>query len=117
MFADQTLTGALRATEIHSEFGPNLGWYEEWFRYQALLGTGQMGSAAKRLPVLLTLALLVVAAVLLGRRLRGVADLPGTAVLTAVAAGAFGVQVDAPLRRTGRVRRPVPRRGHRARAS
>jgi len=91
MFADQTLTGALRATEIHSEFGPNLGWYEEWFRYQALLGTGQMGSAAKRLPVLLTLALLVVAAVLLGRRLRGVADLPGTAVLTAVAAGAFGV--------------------------
>ncbi len=89
MFADQTYSGVRRATEIHGRFGPDLGWYDEWLRYQFLLGTDSMGSAAKRLPVLLTLALLVVSAVLLSRKLPGIRDLPGTAILTATTVGGF----------------------------
>ncbi|MFR9729069.1 arabinosyltransferase domain-containing protein [Saccharopolyspora sp. MS10] len=79
MFADSTWNGFRRATEIHDEFGPSLGWYEEVERYSALLGTSTWGTAGKRLAVLLAVvaALLASAAVL--RRLHravGVPELP-----------------------------------------
>ncbi|WP_263250397.1 arabinosyltransferase domain-containing protein [Saccharopolyspora rosea] len=66
MFADSTWNGVRRATEIHDEFGPSLGWYQEFERYAALLGTTFWGNAGKRLAVFLVLtALLLTAACLL----------------------------------------------------
>lgn len=68
IFADQTWQGVVTATHWHDYFGPSLPWYREPERYQYLLGGDQDGSATKRVPVLLTLALLPVAGVLLLRR-------------------------------------------------
>lgn len=68
IFADQTWDGLVAATRWHTSFGPSLPWYHEPDRYRYLLGHDQDGSATKRVPVLLTLALLPVVAVLLARR-------------------------------------------------
>nr|MDQ3988395.1 arabinosyltransferase domain-containing protein [Actinomycetota bacterium] len=91
MFADQTLDAVVHASVVHTEFGPTHGWWDERLRYDFLLSTDAMGSAAKRLPVLLTLALLPITAVLLSRKLPGSADLRSSALLTAAAAGGFAV--------------------------
>jgi arabinosyltransferase B len=69
IFADQTWYGLVTATRWHTYFGPSLAWYQEPDRYRGLLGNDQGGSATKRIPVLLTLALLPVVGVLLGRRI------------------------------------------------
>ena len=75
MFADQSWAGARTATEMHRYFGPNLPWYLELVRYEYLLSyNNEQGNAAKRLPVLLTLALLVPTGILISRGLR---KLPG----------------------------------------
>ncbi|HKV17687.1 MAG TPA: arabinosyltransferase domain-containing protein [Mycobacterium sp.] len=66
VFADQTWDGFLTSTDWHTFFGPSFGWYDEPDRYRYLLQNDQQGSAAKRLPVLLSIAMLPVA--LLGRR-------------------------------------------------
>jgi len=66
MFADQTWHGLLVATEIHDRVGPSLRWFEENVRYEYLLSDSSWGSAAKRLPVLLTVTMLVPAVALLG---------------------------------------------------
>ncbi|MDQ4011804.1 MAG: arabinosyltransferase domain-containing protein [Actinomycetota bacterium] len=68
IFADQTWHGLVTATRWHHDFGPSLPWYREPNRYQYLLGNDQDGSATKRIPVLLTLALLPVIGLLLARR-------------------------------------------------
>jgi cell wall arabinan synthesis protein/EmbC-like arabinotransferase in arabinogalactan biosynthesis/arabinosyltransferase-like concanavalin domain-containing protein len=68
IFADQTWYGLVTATRWHTSFGPSLPWYHEPDRYRFLLGNDQDGSATKRIPVLLTLALLPVVGVLLARR-------------------------------------------------
>ncbi len=68
IFADQTWDGLVSATRWHTFFGPSLPWYHEPDRYWFLLGHDQDGSATKRVPVLLTLALLPVVAALLARR-------------------------------------------------
>ncbi len=68
IFADQTWYGLVTATRWHTLFGPSLPWYREPDRYRFLLGNDQDGSATKRIPVLLTLALLPVVGVLLARR-------------------------------------------------
>lgn len=68
IFADQAGEALLVATRWHTEFGPSLPWSAEFSRYQFLLGADQDGNAAKRVPVLLTLALLPVLGVLLARR-------------------------------------------------
>lgn len=62
MFADQTWAALLTATDWHNHFGPSLPWWQEMDRYRYLLGDDQQGSYAKRTPVLLTLAMLVVVA-------------------------------------------------------
>lgn len=74
VFADQTWAGLLTATEWHTSFGPAQPWYEEPDRYADLLSDDQPGSAFKRLPVLLAVAMLPVAAVLGWRRDRGPAQ-------------------------------------------
>ncbi|MGB9280342.1 MAG: arabinosyltransferase domain-containing protein [Pseudonocardiaceae bacterium] len=68
IFADQTWYGLVTATRWHTFFGPSLPWYQEPDRYRFLLGNDQDGTATKRIPVLLTLALLPVVGVLLARR-------------------------------------------------
>ncbi|MFN2534260.1 MAG: arabinosyltransferase domain-containing protein, partial [Pseudonocardiaceae bacterium] len=68
IFADQTWDGLVTATRWHNFFGPSLPWYHEPDRYRFLLSGDQDGTATKRLPVLVTLALLPVVAVLVGRR-------------------------------------------------
>jgi arabinosyltransferase B len=68
VFAHQTWDGVVTATRWHTFFGYSLPWYHEPDRYRFLLGDDQEGSAAKRVPVLLTLALLPVVGALLARR-------------------------------------------------
>lgn len=48
--------GVAVATDIHRYVGPDRHWFDGQ-RYAALLGADSWGSAGKRLPVLLTLAL------------------------------------------------------------
>ncbi|HXT45982.1 MAG TPA: arabinosyltransferase domain-containing protein [Pseudonocardiaceae bacterium] len=68
IFADQTWGGLVTATRWHNFFGPSLPWYHEPDRYRFLLSADQDGTATKRIPVLVTLALLPVVAVLVARR-------------------------------------------------
>ncbi|MGY2078083.1 arabinosyltransferase domain-containing protein [Blastococcus sp. SYSU DS0828] len=91
MFADQSLHGVAKATELHTEIGPSLGWYEEATRYAFLLGAGPQGTATKRLAVLLTLGLLLVVALLLSRRLTELRRFPDAHILTASVALAFAL--------------------------
>jgi arabinosyltransferase B len=91
IFADQTWDGLVTATEWHRAFGPSLPWYHEPDRYHYLLGNDQQGSAAKRIPVLLSAAMLPIVAVLVARRTqRG--DVDRSAVrLAAVVLAALGL--------------------------
>ena len=68
IFADQSWDGLITATDWHTAFGPTLPWYREAQRYHYLLGGDQQGSAAKRVPVLLTIAMLPIVAVTVARR-------------------------------------------------
>ncbi|MDP9166730.1 MAG: arabinosyltransferase domain-containing protein, partial [Actinomycetota bacterium] len=68
IFTDQTWDGLITATDWHTVFGPTLPWYREAQRYQYLLGGDQQGSVAKRVPVLLTIAMLPIVAVTVARR-------------------------------------------------
>lgn len=63
IFADQTWSAFTTATDWHTFFGPSLPWYHEPDRYHYLLSGDQQGSAPKRVPVLLTAAMLPLAAV------------------------------------------------------
>jgi arabinosyltransferase C len=67
VFADQSWHAVAVATVWHTRFGPSLPWFDEFARYRYLLGADQDGTATKRLPVLLSLALLPVVALLLAR--------------------------------------------------
>jgi arabinosyltransferase C len=68
IFADQTWVGLVTATRWHNFFGPSLPWYHEPDRYRFLLLADQDGNAFKRLPVLVTLALLPVVTALVAHR-------------------------------------------------
>ena len=68
VFADQSWHALAVATVWHTHFGPSLPWYDEFARYRYLLDADQDGTATKRVPVLLTLTLLPVVALLLSRR-------------------------------------------------
>ncbi|QIZ35407.1 arabinosyltransferase domain-containing protein [Saccharopolyspora sp. ASAGF58] len=87
MFADSTLGGVRQATAIHDEFGPSLGWYQEFDRYANLLGTGMWGAAGKRMVVFLVVTAVLIAAACAMRQMHrwtGLTDLP--MLLGAVAA-------------------------------
>lgn len=68
IFGDQTWDALVTATDWHTAFGPALPWYEEPSRYAHLLQPDQQGSFAKRMPVLVTGALLAVVGALTVRR-------------------------------------------------
>lgn len=89
MFADQTWHGARKATELHTAIGPSLEWYEEVTRYGFLLSGGSQGTATKRLPVLLTIVLLLFVTVLIARRVRTLRGLGEVHILTACMAVGF----------------------------
>ena len=75
MFADQSWFGAQQATALHRFYGPDVGWFQEIRRYQYLLGFDDyQGGMARRLPVLLTLAVAGCATLLV---VRGARRLPG----------------------------------------
>ncbi|MGW1682067.1 arabinosyltransferase domain-containing protein [Saccharopolyspora sp. NPDC002376] len=77
MFADQSLFGVRKATELHSYYGPDVPWFEEILRYQYLLGFDLQGDIARRAPILLTAVVAVFSGLLL---MRGVRRLPGMAL-------------------------------------
>lgn len=64
VFADQTWDALLIASDWHTFFGPALPWWDEPDRYRYLLGSDQQGSAAKRMPILLTAAMIPVVGLL-----------------------------------------------------
>ncbi|MCA1185014.1 MULTISPECIES: arabinosyltransferase domain-containing protein [unclassified Saccharopolyspora] len=75
MFADQSWFGVRQATALHRFYGPDVGWFQEIRRYQYLLGFGDyQGGLARRLPVLLTIAVAGCATLLV---VRGARRLPG----------------------------------------
>ncbi|MGH3929832.1 MAG: arabinosyltransferase domain-containing protein, partial [Pseudonocardiaceae bacterium] len=81
MFADQSWHGVAVATDIHRYIGPDRPWFDEGQRYAALLGADSWGSAGKRLPVLLTLALMLPVLALLARHGSAVLERRGQLVL------------------------------------
>ncbi|TPG25637.1 arabinosyltransferase domain-containing protein [Mycolicibacterium hodleri] len=64
IFADQTWDALVTASDWHTFFGPALPWYDEPDRYRYLLDASQQGSSPKRLPVLLTVAMIPVVGLL-----------------------------------------------------
>ncbi|RZU33092.1 arabinosyltransferase domain-containing protein [Blastococcus saxobsidens] len=96
MFADQSWDGVAKATELHTLIGPNLHWYEELTRYGYLMSIGAQGTATKRLPVLLTLVLVVVVALLLARRVPALHGLGRPQAVTGAAALAFALLIVTP---------------------
>ena len=68
VFADQSWHAVAVATVWHTHFGPSLPWYDEFARYRYLLDADQDGTATKRVPVLLILALLPIVTLLLAHR-------------------------------------------------
>lgn len=68
VFADQTWDALVTATDWHTFFGPSLPWYQEPTRYRYLLQADQQGSMAKRMPILISIALLPLATLLARRR-------------------------------------------------
>lgn len=76
VFAGQSWYTVSRATEMHAFYGPDLPWFQEIRRYTYLLAfDSEQGGLGRRVPVLLTLALLVAVLPLLAR---GLARLPGS---------------------------------------
>ncbi|MBJ7338620.1 arabinosyltransferase domain-containing protein [Mycolicibacterium sp.] len=94
IFADQTWDALVTASDWHTFFGPALPWYDEPDRYRYLLESGQQGSAPKRLPVLLALAMIPVVILLAyPRRYRDFVGRAGirTAAVVTIALALFAV--------------------------
>jgi len=76
VFADQTLATVMEATRVRSAVGPNVPWFEERLRWDALLTVAPDGSLARRFGVFVMLLCLVVCVMLVLRRGR----VPGSAI-------------------------------------
>mgnify|MGYP003112882278 CR=1 FL=1 len=87
VFADQTGAAVLEATRLRTELGPNLPWYGEKDRWEALFGVSADGGVARRFPVLLMLmCLALVSAVMLRRgRIPGAAAGPSRRLIGVIA--------------------------------
>ena len=126
-FADATLGDVLESVAVHRWYYWQYPWYAEYLHYESVFAADERGAWGKRLPVLLTLAVLLAAALGAGRR-TGTAGRSGqllgiTAIITAVSLAAmtltptkwvnhFGA-VAAPataLLAAAMIRSPLPRR-------
>ncbi|MEQ3554345.1 arabinosyltransferase domain-containing protein [Pseudonocardia nematodicida] len=68
VFTGQSLYTVARATEMHRLYGPVEPWFREFVRWEYLLGFGtEQGGLGRRVPVLLTIALLLTALPLVAR--------------------------------------------------
>jgi hypothetical protein len=67
-FADATLGDVLESVAVHRWYYKQNAWYEEYLHYANLLVGDDRGAWGKRLPVLLTLAVLLAVALGSGRR-------------------------------------------------
>ncbi len=65
VFADQTLASVLEATRVRSAVGPNVPWFDERLRWDALLNVSPDGSVARRFGVFVMLLCLVVCVMLI----------------------------------------------------
>lgn len=87
MFSGQSWYTVTRATEMHAFYGPNVPWFDEIRRWTLLLGfDGEQGGLGRRIPVLLTIALLVAVLPLLGRGVHRSTGLRWVPVVTSGAA-------------------------------
>ncbi|MDN5919129.1 MAG: arabinosyltransferase domain-containing protein [Pseudonocardia sp.] len=76
VFGDQTWETVAEATRVRTAIGPNLYWYQELARYEALFTPNQDGPLQRRFPVLLLWLCTAVASMVLLRRGR----IPGAAL-------------------------------------
>ncbi|SNT27646.1 arabinosyltransferase domain-containing protein [Rhodococcoides kyotonense] len=77
IFADQTVSTVLEATRVRSAVGPNVAWFDERVRWDALMTISPDGSLARRFGVFVML-LCVGVAILVMLRKNG--RIPGTAI-------------------------------------
>ncbi|MGH3821348.1 MAG: arabinosyltransferase domain-containing protein [Pseudonocardiaceae bacterium] len=89
-FADATLGDLLESVAVHRWYYRQNAWYEEYLHYANLLVGDDRGAWGKRLPVLLTLAVLLAAALGAGRR-AGTAGPSGRLLSTAAVVTAAGL--------------------------
>jgi Mycobacterial cell wall arabinan synthesis protein/EmbC C-terminal domain/Arabinosyltransferase concanavalin like domain len=126
-FADATLGDVLESVAVHRWYYRQNAWYDEYLPYANLLVADERGAWSKRLPVLLTLGVLLAVALGAGQRAgtggRSGRLLGQTAVITALSLAAmaftptkwvnhFGA-IAAPatvLLATAVIRSPLPRR-------
>jgi Mycobacterial cell wall arabinan synthesis protein/EmbC C-terminal domain/Arabinosyltransferase concanavalin like domain len=83
-FADATLGDVLESVAVHRWYYNQNAWYDEYLHYANLLVPDERGAWGKRLPVLLTLAVLLAVAIGVGRR--GGAGSPSSRLLGQTAA-------------------------------
>ncbi|WP_415972125.1 arabinosyltransferase domain-containing protein [Rhodococcus sp. 077-4] len=76
IFADQTLSTVLEATRVRSAIGPNVPWFEERVRWDALMTIAPDGSLARRFGMFAMLLCIVVCIAVM---LRKNGRIPGTA--------------------------------------
>ncbi|WP_394855276.1 arabinosyltransferase domain-containing protein [Rhodococcus cerastii] len=76
IFADQTLATVLEATRVRSAIGPNVPWFEERVRWDALMTISPDGSLARRFGMFAMLLCIVVCIAVM---LRKNGRIPGTA--------------------------------------
>lgn len=102
VFTGQSLYTVLRATEMHRFYGPDVAWYQEVRRWEYLLGfDNEQGGLGRRVPVLLSIAMLVAVLPLVARGAhRWVAGLRWAAVPTAGLAVAFALLTPTPSKWT-----------------
>jgi hypothetical protein len=89
-FADATLGDVLESVAVHRWYYRQNAWYDEYLHYANLLVGDERGAWGKRMPVLLTLAVLFAVALRAGRR-AGTAGRSGRLLGTAAAITALSV--------------------------
>ncbi len=91
-FADATLGDVLESVAVHRWYYRQYAWYDEYLHYADLLVPDERGAWGKRLPVLLTLGVLLAVALGAGRR-PGTAGRSGRLLGEAAAITALGLAV------------------------